>query len=324
MRIEQLEYIAAVIEHGSLRRASEHLHISQPALSEAVSKLERELGVSLLDRRRSGARISRRGRDLLENMVEVLDAVDRLRTAAGDSSAGARTIRIGTVSAATSTLLAPALRDFRRSHPLTTIELVNTQQAQINEGLSEGSLDIGLVNMLEGDDPPNDLVVTGLVEGRPVAVLPVTHPLAARDEVTLEELRREQFVAMRSGYLMHRFAQRLFGAAMPPVCCTTDGAELGKVMVAEGLGFTVLPDFSVVGDPLEQAGVITHRPIVDSRAPVTLVLCMPRSRHAPKPVRDLRSALLTHARAGRLDRSARAGADQQTEPVGLGLVTDRA
>lgn len=43
MRIEQLEYIAAVVQHGSLRRASDQLHISQPALSEAVSKLEREL-----------------------------------------------------------------------------------------------------------------------------------------------------------------------------------------------------------------------------------------------------------------------------------------
>ena len=48
MRLEQLEYLAAVVQHGSLRRASEHLHISQPALSEGVGKLERELGVTLL------------------------------------------------------------------------------------------------------------------------------------------------------------------------------------------------------------------------------------------------------------------------------------
>ena len=93
VRIEQLEYIAAVTQYGSLRRASERLHISQPALSEAVSKLERELGVTLLDRRRSGARISRQGRDLLQHMVEVLEAVDRLRTAAGDQAASSRLIR---------------------------------------------------------------------------------------------------------------------------------------------------------------------------------------------------------------------------------------
>src|SRR3954452_6461075 len=91
--IEQLEYLAAVTQHGSLRRASESLHLSQPALSEALGKLERELGVPLLDRRRSGARISRQGQELLLYMTQVLDAVDRLRQAAGDQTLVSRTLR---------------------------------------------------------------------------------------------------------------------------------------------------------------------------------------------------------------------------------------
>ena len=77
---------------------------------------------------------------------------------------------------------------------------------------------------------------------------------------------------MRAGYLMHRFSHRLFGSEMPPVSYTTDGAELGKVMVAEGLGVTVLPDYSVSGDPMERAGLITPRPIAGDRTAITLVL----------------------------------------------------
>ena len=65
---------------------------------------------------------------------------------------------------------------------------------------------------------------------------------------------------MRAGYLMHRFAHGSSAPEMPPVSYTTDGAELGKVMVAEGLGLTVLPDYSVAGDPLERAGLITAPP----------------------------------------------------------------
>jgi DNA-binding transcriptional LysR family regulator len=307
VRIEQLEYIAAVTQHGSLRRASERLHISQPALSEAVSKLERELGVTLLDRKRSGARISRRGRELLQNMVEVLEAVDRLRTAAGDQAAGHHVVRIGTVSAATSTLLVPAVRDFRASHPASTVEVLNTQQAEIHQGLLEGAIDLGLVNVLAGDDPPTDLVSTTLVHGHPVAVLPSDHPLAAHPEMTIEQLRAEPFVAMRAGYLMHRFAHRLFGADMPAVSYTTDGAELGKIMVAEGLGLTVLPDFSVVGDPMERAGLITHRPIAGDRTAVTLVLRQRRQQHVPAPVRDLQTAIVAHARAHQQSQRASAG-----------------
>ena len=304
MRIEQLEYIAAVTQHGSLRRASERLHISQPALSEAVTKLERELGVTLLDRRRSGARISRQGRHLLQNMVEVLEAVDRLRTAAGDESSVSRLIRVGTVNAATSTLLVPAVRSFQDTHPGTTVEVINTQQVDIHQGLAEGALDLGLVNVLAGDDKPVGLTGTDLVHGRPVVVLPADHPLAAQDSVSIESLRNERFVAMRAGYLMHRFVHRLFGAEMPRTCYSTDGAEMGKIMVAEGLGLTVLPDYSVIGDPLERAGLITHRPIAGDHTPVTLVLRQRRLDHVPQPVRELATGLVTRAREYRQARES--------------------
>lgn len=297
MRIEQLEYIAAVTQHGSLRRASEQLHLSQPALSEAVSKLERELGVTLLDRRRSGARISRQGQDLLQNMVEVLEAVDRLRTAAGDQHTASRVVRVGTVNAATSTLLVPAVRVFQEAVPGGTVEILNVQQAEIHQSLVEGSLDLGLVNVLPGDDPPLHVLSTDLMHGRPVVVLPTDHPLAAYDEVTTDQLRAERFVAMRAGYLMHRFVHRLFGADLPLVCHTTDGAEMGKLMVAEGLGLTVLPDYSVVGDPLERSGLITTRPIAGDRTPVTLVLQQRQAEHVPAAVRELRTALVSHARS---------------------------
>ena len=304
VRIEQLEYIAAVTQHGSLRRASERLHISQPALSEAVSKLERELGVTLLDRRRSGARISRAGRHLLQNMVEVLEAVDRLRTAAGDEGGSSRMIRIGTVNAATSTLLVPAVRDFQDSHPGSTVEVLNMQQQDIHQGLAEGALDLGLVNVLAGDDDPLGLVGTDLVHGRPVVVLPAGHPLTKKEAVTTDDLRAERFVAMRAGYLMHRFVHRLFGAELPPTTYSTDGAEMGKIMVADGLGVTVLPDYSVIGDPMEKAGIITYRPIAGDHTTVSLVLRQRQLDHVPQRVRDLGTGLVSHARAYREARAS--------------------
>jgi len=304
MRIEQLEYIAAVTQHGSLLLSSEELHISQPALSEAVSKLERELGVTLLDRRRSGARISRHGRELLQNMVEVLEAVDRLKQAAGDQSTTTRLVRLGTTNAATSTLLVPAIRAFNRIHPGTAVEILNIQQADIQLGLVEGSLDLGLVNELVGDDPPVDLVGTDLLHGRPVVVLPAGHHLTDREAVTTDDLRQERFVAMRAGYLMHRFAHRLFGADLPATCHSTDGAEMGKVMVAEGLGVTVLPDYSVVGDPMERAGLITSRPIAGDHTEVRLVLRHRALDHVPVQVRDLRTALVDLARDFRPEQAS--------------------
>jgi DNA-binding transcriptional LysR family regulator len=298
MRIEQLEYFVAVSKHGSLRRAGEQLHVSQPALSEAVSKLERELGVTLLDRHRSGARVSHAGRELLQPIADILESVARLRTAAGDQLASRRLLRLGTVNAATVTLLLPALRAFQAANPGSTVEVRNLQQDDIYVKLAEGTLDVGLVNLLDGDDVPPELEPTPLLSGRPVAVIPAGHPLAARAEVSIQELRAEQFVAMRAGYLMHRFAHRLFGADLPAAWYSADGAEMGKIMVAQGIGIALLPDYSVRGDPLESAGLIVDRPIAEDRTAVTMTAVRRRQARTPAVVRNMIRQLQLSAGAG--------------------------
>jgi DNA-binding transcriptional LysR family regulator len=299
VRIEQLEYLAAVTEHGSLRRASEAMHISQPALSEAVTKLEKELGATLLDRRRTGSRISRQGLDLQQFMTEVLDAVDRLRHAAGQQSVRRRDLRIGTVSTASSSLLAPALRDLHALHGSGGVEVVTGPQADIQQGLSEGSLDLGLVNVLPGDEVPPTLVADRLIEGTPVACLRADHPLASQETVSVDDLRAEPHVLMRPGFVMHRYAHRVFAGALPPTTYATDGAEMGKAMVAAGLGISILPDFSIAADPLVRAGVLTTRPILTGQGLTTLTLLMVRRRaeRVPGPLRDLQTALVRQARS---------------------------
>lgn len=294
MRIEQLEYLAAVVEHGSLRRAGEQLHLSAPALSEALSNLERELGVTLLERRRAGTQISARGAALLGEVHAVLDAVERLRAAA-EERALTSVLRLGTVNTATSCLVSPALQAFQSAQPGTWVEVLDLQQAQIEQRLADSTLDLGLINLLADDDVPAGLTATPLLRGRPVVVLPASHPLAAQDSISTDDLRRHHFIAMRSGYLMRRFTQSLFGATPPVTTSSADGAAMGKLMVAEGLGLCVLPDYSVTDDPLHRSGVITHRRLQDDETAVLLVMVHhPGSRDLPA-VAGLRSALLDQA-----------------------------
>lgn len=72
---------------------------------------------------------------------------------------------------------------------------------------------------------------------------------------------------------------------------------MGKLLVAEKLGATVLPDYSVIGDPLERSGAITYREIEDDATPVVLVVQQRRSTSTPRAVRDLHRLLVEHARA---------------------------
>ena len=201
MRIEQLEYVAAVTAHGSLRRASEALHISQPALSEAVTKLERELGLTLLDRRRSGSRISRRG-------TRPAPAHDRGPRVGRPAPPGGRRpgrARRGCCASAPSTpprstLLAPALRDLHAHHGSGGVEVINAQQAEIHQGLAEGTLDLGpgqrarRATTSRRDWSP----ASSSTASRSRACAPTT-PWPRRDELTVDHLRAEPFVAMRPG-----------------------------------------------------------------------------------------------------------------------------
>jgi DNA-binding transcriptional LysR family regulator len=295
MRIQQLEYATAVARSGSFRKAAEELHISQPALSQNVRKLEAELGVDILDRRRSGATVGASGRELLPHIEAVIEAVDALRRAANERHNNSRIVRVGTVTAATVPLLAPTIRAFRDAHPSTQVEILSAQQTGIHSALLEGSMDLGLVNYLEGDDVAPDFETTELLRGHPVVCLRPDNPLAAKATVTTADLWEESLIAMRSGYVMHRFLHRLLDGRDPTFSFSADGAEMGKLMVAAGLGVAVLPDYSVIGDPLERSGEITHRPLDADPTAVLLVLQRRRSAPTHTAISDLHDLFVAEA-----------------------------
>jgi DNA-binding transcriptional LysR family regulator len=130
------------------------------------------------------------------------------------------------------------------------------------------------------------------------------HPLAAQAQLSVDDLRAEPHVLMRPGFVMHRFAHRLFAGSLPETTYATDGAEMGKAMVAEGLGISILPDYSISADPLVTAGIITTRPIHGDAATVSLLMLRRNAEHVPAQLRDLQSALIRHASLYRRARSA--------------------
>jgi DNA-binding transcriptional LysR family regulator len=294
MRVEQLEYLTAVARLGSFRRAAEELHLSQPALSEAVAKLESELGVQVLDRGRSGTTLSPRGEELLPYLLGVIEAFDRLREAANPEGER-RLVRLGTVAAATVPLLNPTIRAFRESHEANQIEVVTQQQEEIHRGLRAGSLDLGLVNYLDDEEMPADLEATELLRGRPVVCLRPDNPLAAGERVDVAELARQPLIALRAGYVMHRYASRLLEGHDADFSYSADGAQMSKLMVAEGLGVAILPDYSIAGDPLEQRGAITFRGIEGESTDVMLVILRRGSEFTTGAARDLFRIFLANA-----------------------------
>ncbi len=128
MLIRQLEYFVALAREGHFARAAEACFVSQPALSDALRKLEAELGVTLVQRGRAYEGLTPEGERLLPWARRVLADHDALRDEAAGLRAGLRgRLRIGVVPAA-STTAAPLLSAFAERHPLVTLQL-NTKLA---------------------------------------------------------------------------------------------------------------------------------------------------------------------------------------------------
>ncbi len=168
-------------------------------------------------------------------------------------------------------------------------------------------MDLGLVNYLDGDDMPPEFESTELLRGHPVVCLRPDDDLASAKAIRSADLWGQPLIAMRAGYVMHRYVMRLLDGREPTFSYSADGAEMGKLMVAAGLGIAVLPDYSVVGDPLERSGEIAYRPIADDGTGVLLVL---QRRRRPATTRSPTCTICSWRK-----RAARA-ATRPTAPAG--------
>jgi DNA-binding transcriptional LysR family regulator len=145
---------------------------------------------------------------------------------------------------------------------------------------------------------PPEFESTELLRGRPVVCLRPDDELASSPTVRTADLWERPLIAMRAGSLMHRYViyvMRLLDRREPAFSYSADGAEMGKLMVAAGLGVAVLPDYSVIGDPLERSGEITYRPLEEDGTSVLLVLQRRRSAPAHNAISDLHDLFVAEA-----------------------------
>jgi DNA-binding transcriptional LysR family regulator len=185
MELRQLRYFLTVAEELHFGRAAERLHIVQPAVSQQVRRLERELGVDLFDRTTRSVRLSEAGHRFLPHAKNVLAAEERARAAITDFAEDrATTVRLGT-SDGIGDRLERVLAEFARRAPGGQLELVNAPVEQRLKQVGSGELHATVVR---GTWQHPGLEFTPLWTDAVFAALPATHPLAAQVEVDFAEL----------------------------------------------------------------------------------------------------------------------------------------
>ncbi|MET9914511.1 LysR family transcriptional regulator [Streptomyces sp. NPDC006476] len=182
MEIRQLRYFVAVTDQGGFARAAEHLHIVQPAVSQQIARLERELGVRLFERTSRRVRLTGAGERLLPEARALLAAEERILRVAGDIAAGAN----GVLRLGTSQGLGERLdRVLQKLPPGQQVRLSALPLAQRLAAVRAGALDAAFVRAL--NDAPGLELLPAWTD-RLVVALPAAHPLAAKPVLELADL----------------------------------------------------------------------------------------------------------------------------------------
>ena len=239
-RHKQLRAFVSVVKLGTLTRAAEALYLSQPTISLQLQALERELGVTLMDRRRR-INLTDAGEALYElarPLVEGWETLDR------DFQAKVKGLQAGrlVIAAGTSTiqyLLPELVRRYRERFPAVQLQLANVTGKDGMALLRADEADFAVGSML---DVPNDIAWAPVHHYDPMLIMPLDHPLATQDRITPEDLSPYGLILPPQRLSTYRLVDLVFQQRQVPyhVAIEVGGWDVIKEYVAMGMGISIV------------------------------------------------------------------------------------
>jgi LysR family hydrogen peroxide-inducible transcriptional activator len=278
VNIRDLQYLVAVADHGHFGRAAEACYVSQPTLSTQLKKLERELGVDLVERSTRGAVLTAAGQEIVRSARAILVEVDDILAIARRSAdPEAATLRLGLFPTLAPYLLPHVVPTIHERFPNLELLLSEEKTDVVLDRLRDGGLDAGVLALPIRDD---GLVVEPLFDEDFVLVVPADHPLAAApgEPVGIDVLSHERLLLLEEGHCMREHALELcdLAGATERRGFRATSLETLRQMVAAGVGMTLLPSLAL-GAPVLPSPSVVVRPFVEPAPSRRVALCWRRS-----------------------------------------------
>lgn len=267
-----LRTLAAVLEHGTFSAAAQSLGYTTQAVSQHVAALEKSTGLTLFERLPRGIQPTWSAHylhDSSANALATLMAVERdaISIAAGDRGE----IRLGGFPTASRQLIPVALARFTADHPKAIVSFDQGSLEEILTMVTEGVLDLGVVfeNDLGTPEVPESLDRLKLMTETRSLLVPAGHRLAGRDEVGIEELAEETWVASQQSPVLQRLCSA--HGFEPRIAHRTDDFDVMRALVGAGLGVAIVPALGLLPErdvvilptrtplPSRRVGVIWRR-----------------------------------------------------------------
>ena len=303
LTFHQLRLLLAVSREGSVSRAAQRLHLTQPTLSAQLRQLAEQVGLPLFERVGRRLHLTAAGRVVLDTANRVEQELERLdETLAELRGDVVGRLRLAVVSTA-ETFIPRLLGDFRRERPAVEVSLVVLNRDAVIRRLADNLDDLYIMSR-PPQAPP--VVATPFLSNPLVVVAAAEHPLAGRETLQIEALAAEEFVLREPGSGTRQAAEHFFaahGLALRPRL-ELGSNEAVKQAVAGGLGLSLLSAHALAHAVDEGIAVLR---VEGTPLPTQWQVVYP----AGKRLSPLASAFLEflRERAAELERSAQARLD---------------
>lgn len=238
MNIQKYMALIKTIEYGSFTKAAEALSYSQSGISRMINDLENEWKVSILERGRTGVRLTSDGLKILPHIRSICEEYELLQSQVDElNGLQSGLIRIGTFSSVATHWLPNIIREFQKDFPNIDYELLLGDYTEIEAWIHEGRVDFGFLRL-----PTHpDLETIFLEQDKLLAILPENHPLAGYERFPVSAICDYPFMLLEKGAkaeiseIFERF--NLY----PKVHFTTWDDYAIMSMIESGLGISILP-----------------------------------------------------------------------------------
>lgn len=265
MKLEQLHYLSEAVKYKSISVAAEENFISQPSFSASITKLEKELGVTLLRRNSRGVSPTEAGLVVLEKTEIIFDTIEEMiQEVSAYENKGV--VKLSSIAVFYNYVIPQIIFYLREHGQPFTLDATTAESAQIVRNVSTGLDNLGVI--IYSDDLLNsDLEYVPLFSDRYLLYVGTNSPYWEKESVTIEEALQQPYIAYREEFQKENaiWTAALGKDRMPNITFRTDDLELLKKMIAQGDYVAFFPEFMSQDDFYLRHGTIRAIPIADGK-----------------------------------------------------------
>lgn len=245
MNLEQFVHIVELSKAKTLSKAADNLFISQPAMSQSISNIEKELGIKLFHRAKGGSVPTEEGMPIIKKAFDLVKLIEEIRLEAANSKVNLNgSLCLATMPAQMITMV-KVISQIKKEHPSLLIQVYEQRSLQILQDVKDGKIDLGLLAIRDDILLDDTIAFESLWQGKMMAFVGKNSPLAKRSSITPQEMLQHDFVLYNDDYVHHFMDDfcRCHGRAN--ILFRSDYDNAIHSALTEGLAISIGHDFSL-------------------------------------------------------------------------------